>query len=358
VTVPFFVVVIGSSTVLAQPDLALQAKEGKAAMAAGRFADAAAIYEKVVRALPDDAGMRLNLGMALSMAGRPRAATPHLERAVDLKPALTPAWLFLGLCRLESGDAAAASSALRKVLSAEPGNVRARELLAEALLILQQYENAANEFHLVTEQRPSGARGWYGLGRSYQALGRNDAAGEAFRRLESLPASPELHQFRAEIARERGRSVEAVEELQKALHFVPDDLGLQKALARALYEAKDYERALAVLERAIARDRSPDMLHVLGDTLLVTGRSAEAVKVLQEAVSLQPKSVQARASLGRAYAQAGNPTAAIPHLEAAVTAGVDEDGALHYQLARAYQAVGKPELAKKMLEKYAALSRR
>jgi Tfp pilus assembly protein PilF len=55
--------------------------------------------------------------------------------------------------------------------------------------------------------------------------------------------------------------------------------------------------------------------------------------------------------------QTGNTTAAIPHLEAAVEKGEDEDGSLHYQLARAYQAAGQPELARKMLEKYAAIQK-
>jgi hypothetical protein len=43
----------------------------------------------------------------------------------------------------------------------------------------------------------------------------------------------------------------------------------------------------------------------------------------------------------------GVPANAIPHLEAALD--TDDDGSLHYQLARAYQATGQAELAKTMM---------
>jgi tetratricopeptide (TPR) repeat protein len=441
-----------SAPIGAQPDLAAEAQRGKQALAEGRFADAAAIYAQLVRAIPADAGMRLNLGMALSMAGRLRDAIPHLERAVELRPALVPAWLFLGSNWLELGQPSKALPALRKVAAAEPGNTRARELLGEALLALERYERAATEFRASTGQQPSSARGWYGLGRSYEGLARatfaaletehadsayalalrgdvmvasrqteaanelyrraielepaireavegttprdcgtgataacefvngryllavniakaartpasqywlirsyNELAREAFGKLSALPASPEAHQFRAELLTNRGRHLEAAEELQKALTLVPDDPRLMKQLAVSLHRGKSYEEALTLLDRVVQRDRSADVLFLLGDTLVLVGRSAEGVKALEEALALEPKLAAAHASLGRAYLQTGDARAAVPHLEAAVA--TDEDGSLHYQLARAYEATGKPELVKKMLEKYAALEK-
>ena len=46
-------------------DLAVTARRGREAMAAGRFDEAAALYAEITRALPDEPGMLLNLGMAL-----------------------------------------------------------------------------------------------------------------------------------------------------------------------------------------------------------------------------------------------------------------------------------------------------
>jgi tetratricopeptide (TPR) repeat protein len=60
-------------------------------------------------------------------------------------------------------------------------------------------------------------------------------------------------------------------------------------------------------------------------------------------------------ALGRAYMLAGKPAAAIPHLQSALP--IDQDGSLHYQLSRAYQATGKIDLAKKTLEEYQAMQK-
>jgi Flp pilus assembly protein TadD len=46
----------------------------------------------------------------------------------------------------------------------------------------------------------------------------------------------------------------------------------------------------------------------------------------------------------------GQAANAIPHLRAALP--IDEDGTLHYQLGRAYQAHGDRELAREMLKTY------
>jgi len=460
----------------AEADLAARAQRAKEAMAAGQFDEAAAGYAEVVKAMPGDAGMRLNLGMALSMAGRIQEAVPHLERAVTLQPALMPAWLFIGASRLQLGEPDRALAPLRKVAAAEPDNTRARELLGEALMALERYEGAVVQFRAVTTGEPSRARGWFGLGKSYEALARaafarlahvtggspyalllqadvfaasgnlpraielyrqvladdptlrtareelaraveragevetasrereqlrgepscetataaarrqaacefragryaavpqllkgsrtaessywlarayNELARNAFDRLVELPPSPELHQFRAAMHRDRGQHLDAAEELRLALQMVPGDVPLQQELATALLDAKSYDEAIQLLEPLARRTSSADTLFLLGDALLISGRAEEALAPLRATVSRAPAFLPARRSLGRAYLQTGNPRASIPHLEAALK--IDEDGSVHYQLARAYQATGREELAKKMLARYAAI---
>jgi Flp pilus assembly protein TadD len=76
----------------------------------------------------------------------------------------------------------------------------------------------------------------------------------------------------------------------------------------------------------------------------------EAIVYLQKAVAADPKLLTAQSALGLAYLQAGQAANAIPHLRAALP--IDEDGTLHYQLGRAYQAHGDRDLARKMLKTY------
>ena len=104
------------------------------------------------------------------------------------------------------------------------------------------------------------------------------------------------------------------------------------------------EEALPLLDR-LAREHPQDasitFLH--GDALLIAQRIDEAIPLLERAVT-GPARARAAASLGRAYVQAGHFEAALPHLEAA--AAEDEDGDVHYQLARAYQALQRMDEAK------------
>jgi Flp pilus assembly protein TadD len=83
--------------------IAAHAAEGAAAMQAGRFDDAAMIYEELTSARPNDAGLLMNLGMARYMAGHPEAALGPLQKSVRLNPSLAPASLFLGGTLLDLG---------------------------------------------------------------------------------------------------------------------------------------------------------------------------------------------------------------------------------------------------------------
>src|SRR6185295_1639590 len=127
-------------------ELAAKARRGKEAMAAGRFAEAAGLYAEIVRALPGEPGMLLNLGMALAMSGRAQEAVPHLQAALKLRPDLLPASLFLGSAYMELGQPARAVDPLQTVVAAQPDNHDARQMLADALLSLERYEPAAQHF--------------------------------------------------------------------------------------------------------------------------------------------------------------------------------------------------------------------
>jgi Flp pilus assembly protein TadD len=77
-------------------DLVRRSHAAAAAMQKGSFDEAAKMYQELVRAVPGDAGLLMNLGMALAMGGHEEEAIGPLERAIKLKPALVPAQLFLG----------------------------------------------------------------------------------------------------------------------------------------------------------------------------------------------------------------------------------------------------------------------
>jgi predicted Zn-dependent protease len=113
----------------------------------------------------------------------------------------------------------------------------------------------------------------------------------------------------------------------------------------------DHEAARTILQALEQRyPDSPIINYLLGDTLFKLQQPTQGIPYLEKAVQRDPHLLAAQSSLAGAYVQVGEGSKAIPHLRAALP--IDEDGSLHYQLARAYTANGQPQLAQKVLKEY------
>jgi len=464
-------ILLPRSDLFAQSEnLAAKSQRAKEFMAEGKFAQAIPLYRELNQAVPNNAGLMLNLGMALHMAGDERQSLPPLETAVKLDPMLAPAWLFLGAARLQLGQIPAAVGALKTVLSLQPDHRDALEMLAGALLSLNRPAEAAEQYRKLTDLDPENSSAWYGLGRCYESLSvrafddlqetapdsaywqalvaetrlreqqlssafylyrsalekmpamlglhaqvaevyrrsghpdwasveeekerrlpepdcrtqtlecqfregqflglltsakgtrspesyywqsraYNELALQAFARLGQLPPSTEQHELKAHIFSGQKRYVDAAQEWRDALKLSPLDKQIQKQLAISLKFSQDYAGALPLFQGLLhGQPASAELNYLTGETLLDLQRAEEAVPLLLRAVNRDPKLIAAHKALARGYLAAGRARDAIPHLKVALA--TDEDGSLHYQLARAYQAIGQPGLAKEMLEDY------
>jgi len=83
-------------------------------------------------------------------------------------------------------------------------------------------------------------------------------------------------------------------------------------------------------------------------TLRTSGDAETAVKYLERALQTDSGMVRARVDLADAYAQLERFDDAIREVER--IAGTDDDGGLHYRLARWYRQTGRGEEAAKALE--------
>ena len=142
--------------------IAARAAEGAAAMRAGRFDAAAAIYAELTTARPDDAGLLMNLGMARYMAGHPDQALGPLQKSARLNPSLAPASLFLGASLLDLGRPADATPHLLRAVTAMPQNADAREMLARAYLEGRSSQRRASNTGRSTTTQPKIPRGGTG----------------------------------------------------------------------------------------------------------------------------------------------------------------------------------------------------
>ena len=229
------------------PDTALaeRSRAGKELMAAGRYAEAAAVYRELVKALPGNAGLQVNLGMALHLSGKDQEAIARLEAALQLDPGSLPANLFLGAARLRAGRAEAAVAPLQTAVRLQPENLEVRSMLAEALMGLERPAEAEPHLRRITQLAPTDPAAWFNLGQAYENL-----AGASFHDLlERDPESPFTLALMGEVRLEEGRRAAAFQRYRHAAERAPAMRGLHAALARIYTEAGHADWAAVEQER-------------------------------------------------------------------------------------------------------------
>lgn len=228
-------------------DLAARGGAATRAMADGRFDEAVRIYRGLLQALPDEAGLLMNLGMALAMGGHENEALAPLERALALKPDLVPARLFLGSSYLALGQPEKAIEPLKRVVAARPADAESHRMLADAYAGSGRAEDAVTELRKVTALAPGLPGGWYALGNAYNAV--TQAAIGAF---DDHPEdSPWRQLLVADALLADGRLTDAFANYRTALERLPSMVSVHDSVAR-IYEQTGHP-VWAARERASGR---------------------------------------------------------------------------------------------------------
>jgi tetratricopeptide (TPR) repeat protein len=179
----------------------------------------------------------------------------------------------------------------------------------------------------------------------------NQLAVQAFDRLSQLPESVEIHALKAQILQDHKQTLESANEWRAALKLAPGDANLKRELTAALFDAQDYQAAMPLIEEQLAQEpNSSDLNYWMGASLFRTQHADQALPYLQRAVQGQTDIPAADAALGLTLVSLNKNAEAIPYLKKALT--LDNDGSVHYSLARAYRAAGESQLAAETMQQY------
>jgi predicted Zn-dependent protease len=212
-------------------ELAVQSQAASRAMGERRFDDAAAIYRDLLRALPNEAGLLMNLGMALAMGGHEADAIEPLRQAIALKPDLIPAHLFLGSSYLALGRASDAIPPLKHVVTARASDVESRRMLAQAYVASGRPSDAVTQLRSITALAPQLPAGWYALGHAYNAITQD--AIDAFN--DQPDDSPWRQLLLADALFADGRLTDAFALYKSASERLTDIVSIHDSIAR-IYE--------------------------------------------------------------------------------------------------------------------------
>ena len=318
-------------------------------LATGHTSEAAQIYRQLLRSQPDNPDLLVNLSIAEYKGRNYREAAASSEAALKVNPNLVAAHLFRGASYLEMREFDKAVDSLTRVIVVDPRERNGRLMLGEALLGAGRPGEAEQHFLAASELIPANPRVWYGLGRTYEAMRRNEDAQEAWRRLVTLPPSIESHLHSAEVHNTEHRWREEANELGEALKLAPENRKVRVGLAWSLFRSRDYQGAMATL-KDLSKSDDADVPFLYGASLLNLQQPAEARPYLETAIARDPKLLPARAALGQSLLQTGKVEQAIPLLESALS--VDQDGSIHFQLFRAYQLANRKSEAQTALTAY------
>ena len=282
-------------------------KRAFAAERAGEVARARAIYDDVLRAVPE------HPGALLGIARQARAERAHDRAAELLERALKSAeqnglptealWVESSFVAFERGDRQQAQNACDAALRANPAFVPALLRAGDLALADARYSNADEHFRSALRQGEQHLGAWVGVARALAGLRRFTEAQSALARATRLaPREPAVFAAAAWIALQKKEWAEAERVCTTGLDIAPQDAALLSLLGEAQRMAGKRDAARQSLQLALLqRGNDVALRGTLGAVLLDLGRAEQAREELEAAVALGDRSAETLANLGLAW---------------------------------------------------------
>ncbi len=215
-------------------------------------------------------------------------------------------------------------------------------LLASCAFMTGDYNLSATSSDLLTSRSPEELAALY-----WSVKANKELASVAFVRFEQLePDSEQTHLLVGDMYRQRQRYEQAESEYRMASALAPQDPAPLFGLASAYAHDSNLDQALDTAKRALGMSPTePDLNLLVGEILVSRREWIPAEDHLKRALGgAKPQMLpHLHALLGQVYEQTGRVQEAISELELGLTS--DEDGSLHYQLARLYSSIGNKAAA-------------
>lgn len=323
---------------------------GKALEATGERAKAEEQYRQAASFEGDDeerVEVAVALSMLLNQSGRGREAAAVLEKAQEDMPNSSAVYRALGDLALAQGRYGDAQRQLQKALAIDADDLEARFRLGVAFRRAKDFERATQAFDAV--QRVDAEFPGLALERGlmFEASGQTQRALSAYEgALAKAPGDTDLT-LRVGCSKvAAGRAAEAEELLRKVLTDRPTSAEANHCLGRALLaEGSRLADALRLLEHAVELDpHRPEYYLYVGWAANEAGNLAKAEEALKRALELDQGLAEAYWQRGILRNRQGAVKDAVVDLSHALSLNPSLFGA-HAALADAYYDLGKESQA-------------
>jgi predicted TPR repeat methyltransferase len=309
--------------------------------------EAAALYEKVLAAVPGEPAALYPLGVLRQTQGDFDAAIRLLAQATAARPSNPSFHAAFGAALRGAGRIDEALAEYDQAILLKPDFAEAHNHRAIALQRLERFDAAIDGYRAAIAARSDYAEAYNNLGTALRRAGRSAEALDAYRAALShrpgyIDALGNLGKLEAEL----GQKLAAVETYRRLLELRPDDFDALAAMGDLLVLVDEDEAALGYYAQAIElRPRDPVLLDRTSIALLILDRYEEATGLLGTAVGIDDKLASAWLHYGIALEKLGQVDAARRALETAV----ELDPALplaHFTLGTLLLAIDQLEAAR------------
>ena len=290
-------------------------RRGNARLASKDFRGAQKDYAKVLGSHPDHLEALQNMGSALLGQGDLEGAADHFSRVLALAPDSPRTLTSLGIVRYRQGRPDEARPLFKRALALEPDSPQAREWAAAG-----EGPAAESPGGTPTGRAPiDQARSLYEAGRFQEIVTLAD--GE----IRDGRDAPDLRFVRGNALFRLGKVEDAAADYRRVLEARPDDVGALFGLALVDLRQGKTAAAMRRLEQAKRIDpRHPDVARNLAILYDEAGRTGDAITSYESALALAPDALELRFFLGRALAKAGRKSEARSQFQAYLDGGGTE----------------------------------
>ena len=265
-------------------------------------------------------------------------AIVNYDKAIQLKPDYTDAYIYRGLAKIVLGQHFAVISDFDKAIQLKPNEVGPYYYRGLAKIVLGQHFAAISDFDKAIQLKPDEARAYYARGLAKDDLGQHFAAISDFdKAIQLKPDEADAYINRGLAKDDLGQYFAAISDFDKAIQRKPDDASAYIHRGDAKANLGQYFAAISDFDKAIQLEPDyADAYYNRGYAKIALGQHFAAISDFDKAIQLKPNDASAYYARGLAKGELGQHFAAISDFDKAIQRKPDDASAyIHRGLEKA-----------------------
>jgi tetratricopeptide (TPR) repeat protein len=312
------------------------------------------VCQELVRIRPYEPQYHYHLGKAYLNDGQIDAAVEHFQTALKIYDKYQSARRALAEIYKYQKKLDDAATEYREILALNPPDaIRIRGNLADIYLKLAQYEEAAEQCEIILQTNPDDMKIREALASIYFEIGRYEEAILMSQRiLQQDSNNASAHEVLARVYIQQEKYDAATAQCQEILRTHPDDIDILAMLGSLYLAMENADEAIRILKKVLNnKPDNEDANYWIAMAYEIKGDLDNAVKYMRATIRINPKRHEAYNALGYFFADRGiNLSEAVRLIQQALDVE-PENGAYIDSLGWAYFQLGRTDDALTELEK-------